>query len=210
VRAARTQKQKSLRHTYVPPLGPNVPKRGNALSRGIGRTMMQLGGWKFEGSVPDEPKFVMIVAPHTSNWDFFVGLWALFALGFRISFLGKHTIFVWPVKSFLRWLGGIPVQREVSRDRVAEAVGAFNASEKLLLVLAPEGTRKYVAEWKTGFYHMADGAHVPIVPVAFDYENRIVRIHPAFWTTGDRDADIAALQSLYRGVKGKHPENFAL
>jgi 1-acyl-sn-glycerol-3-phosphate acyltransferase len=210
VRAARTQKQKSLRHTYVPPLGPNVPKRGNALSRGIGRTMMQLGGWKFEGSVPDEPKFVMIVAPHTSNWDFFVGLWALFALGFRISFLGKHTIFVWPVKPFLRWLGGIPVQREVSRDRVAEAVGAFNASEKLLLVLAPEGTRKYVAEWKTGFYHMADGAHVPIVPVAFDFGNRIIRIHPAFWTTGDRDADIAALQSLYRGVKGKHPENFAL
>lgn len=195
---------------YVPTLGPNVPKRGNAVSRGIGRMMMTLGGWKFEGVVPDEPKFVLIVAPHTSNWDFFVGLWAYFALGFRISFLGKHTVFVWPFAPFLRWLGGIPVQREVSRDRVAEAVTAFNASEKMIFVLAPEGTRKYVPDWKTGFYYVADGAKVPIVPVAFDFERKIIRIHPPFWTTGDAAVDIGALKNFYRGVKGKHPKNFAL
>jgi len=195
---------------HVPPLGPNVPRRGTALERAFGRGMMQLTGWKFEGSIPDEPRFVMIVAPHTSNWDFFVGLWAYFALGFKGSFLAKHTVFVGPVGAFMRWLGGIPVDRSVSRDRVAESVDAFNASDKLVLILAPEGTRKFVPDWKTGFYHVADGARVPIVPVAFDFEHRLIRIFPLFRTSGDRDADIRALKDLYRGIKGKHPENFAL
>ena len=87
---------------YVPSLGPSVPKRGNALSHAIGRAMMTVMGWKFEGAFPDEPRFVMIIAPHTSNWDFIVGLWAYFALGFRASFLGKHTIFNWPLGP---WIG---------------------------------------------------------------------------------------------------------
>ena len=172
---------------------------------------MTLTGWKFEGAIPDEPKFVMIIAPHTSNWDFIVGLWAYFALGFRASFLGKHTLFeYWPVAPFMRWLGGIPVDRSVSRDRVSEAVHAFEASDQLILILAPEGTRKFVPEWKTGFYHMAHNAHVPIMPVAFDFENKVVGLYPLFRTTGAADADIDALQNLYRGIKGKHPENFAL
>lgn len=195
---------------YVPPLGPRIPWRGNAFTRSIGRTMMTLMGWSFEGTLPDEPKFVMIIAPHTSNWDFIVGLWAYFALGFRASWLGKHTIFKWPAGIFMRWLGGVPVERSVSRDRVREAVHAFDSSDQLILILAPEGTRKYVAEWKTGFYHVANNAKVPIVPVAFDFEHRVIRLFASFWTTGNADHDIAALQDLYRGIKGKHPENFAL
>ena len=195
---------------YVPALPPSVPRRGNAFSRALGRTIMTLTGWKFEGTIPDEPKFVIIVAPHTSNWDFFVGLWAYFAIGFRISFLGKHTVFVGPVGWFMRWLGGIPVVRTVHSDRVKENIAAFNAAEKMILVLAPEGTRKFVPEWKTGFYHVANGAKVPIVPVAFDFGNRVIRIFSPFWTTGNADLDIDALQDLYRGIKGRHPENFAL
>jgi 1-acyl-sn-glycerol-3-phosphate acyltransferase len=195
---------------HVPPLGPSVPRRGNAFSRFVGRTIMTLTGWKFEGSIPDEPKFVMIIAPHTSNWDFVVGLWAYFALGFRGSFLGKHTIFRWPLGVFMRWLGGIPVERSVSRDRVSESVQAFQSAEKLVLIIAPEGTRKFVPEWKTGFYHVAHNACVPIVPVVFDFGRRIIAILPAFRTTGNRDADIGALQDRYRGIKGRHPENFAL
>ena len=171
---------------------------------------MTLTGWTFEGTLPDEPKFVMIIAPHTSNWDFVVGLWAYFALGFRASFLGKHTIFKWPLGPFMRWLGGIPVERSVSRDRVSERVHVFESSEKLILIIAPEGTRKFVPEWKTGFYHVANNAHVPIVPVAFDFESHVIRLFPKFVTTGDADRDIGALQDLYRGIKGKHPENFAL
>lgn len=172
--------------------------------------MMTLMGWRFEGTFPDEPKFVMIIAPHTSNWDFIVGLWAYFALGFRGSFLGKHTIFKWPLGPFMRWLGGIPVERSVSRDRVSETVHAFERSKQLVLIIAPEGTRKFVPEWKTGFYHIANDARVPIVPVAFDFANRIIRVFAPFRPTGNADADIDALQNLYRGIKGKHPENFAL
>ena len=195
---------------HVPPLGPLVPSRGNAVSRTLGRVSMSLVGWKFEGAMPNEPKFVVIVVPHTSNWDFTLGVSALFALGFRVSFLGKHTLFKWPLGPFMRWLGGIPVERSVSRDRVAETIGAFNASEKLILAVAPEGTRKRVTEWKTGFYHVALGAGVPIVPVAFDYGRKTVRIGPAFRPTGNREADFVELKNFYRGVVAKRPENFQL
>jgi 1-acyl-sn-glycerol-3-phosphate acyltransferase len=202
---------KAYFHTmYVPELGPAVPRRGNAFSRLIGRTMMKAGGWKFEGTVPNEPKFVIIVVPHTSNWDFITGVAALFSLGFRISFLGKHTLFKWPLGIFMRWLGGIPVERSVSRDRVAETIGAFNSADKLILAVAPEGTRKLVKEWKTGFYHVAHGAHVPIVPVAFDYGANTIRLNPPFWTTGDAAQDMQSLKDFYRGVGAKNPENFQL
>ncbi len=171
---------------------------------------MSVSRWRFEGAVPDEPKFVLIVVPHTSNWDFIVGVEALFSLGFRVSFLGKHTLFKWPLGAFMRWLGGIPVERSVRRDRVAESIEAFNAADRLILAVAPEGTRKRVAEWKTGFYHVAHGAHVPIVPVAFDYGRKAVRLFPALWTTGDADADIERIKESYRGVVAKNPDNFQL
>ena len=194
---------------YVPPLGQRVPARGNAISRAIGRGAMSVNGWKFEGAMPNEPRFVVIVAPHTSNWDFPLGVAALFSLGFRVSFLGKHTLFKWPLGMFMRWLGGVPVDRSVSRDRVTEAIGAFRSSEKLVLAIAPEGTRKRVTEWKTGFYHVALGAGVPIVTVAFDYGRKTVRIGPPFRPSGERDADIAELKDFYRGIVARRPENFA-
>lgn len=192
----------------VPPLGPRVPSRGNAVSRSIGRAWLSLGGWRFEGAMPNEPKFVVIVAPHTSNWDFTLGVAALFALGFRVSFLGKHTLFKWPLGIFMRWLGGIPVERSVSRDRVGESVAAFNASDELILAVAPEGTRKPVTQWKTGFYHVAVGAGVPIVPVAFDYGRKVIGIGAQFRPTVDRDADIATLKDFYREVVARRPQNF--
>ena len=194
----------------VPPLGPKVPSRGNFVSRAIGRWSMSLVGWNFEGAMPNEPKFVVIVAPHTSNWDFTLGIAALFALGFRVSFLGKHTLFKWPFETFMRWLGGIPVERSVSRDRVSESVNAFNASEQLILAVAPEGTRKLVSGWKSGFYHVALGAGVPIVPVAFDYGQKVIRIGAPFLLTGESDSDIATLKEFYRGVIAKRPEKLQL
>ncbi len=160
--------------------------------------------------MPDEPKFVIVVVPHTSNWDFILGVEALFALGFRISFLGKHTLFKWPLGSFMRWLGGISVERTVRRDRVAETIAAFESVDRLILAVAPEGTRKRVTEWKTGFYHVAHGAHVPIVPVAFDYGRKVVRLDNPFWTTGDVAGDIRRIKDSYRGVVPKNPDNFQL
>jgi 1-acyl-sn-glycerol-3-phosphate acyltransferase len=172
--------------------------------------MMKITGWRIGGEMPNEPKFVIIVAPHTSNWDFPVGLWVLFALGFRGSFLAKHSLFKWPLGPLLKWLGGIPIDRGVHKMRVRGISDAFLKSEKMILVITPEGTRKYVKEWKSGFYYIADGAKVPIVPVAFDYAIKEVRIGAPFRTTGNREADIEELKNFFRGVKARIPANFAL
>lgn len=192
----------------IPKLGPNIPSRGNAFSHWLGRTAYALTGWHFVGPFPNLPKFVLIVEPHTSNWDFFVGLGALFALGIDVSFLGKDSLFRPPLSPILRWLGGIPVDRSVHRDRVAEMVTAFREHDRLILVLAPEGTRKRVKEWRTGFYHVAAGANVPIVPVAFDYGKKAIIIFDTFYPTGNADKDIAAIRALFANVTPKHPENY--
>lgn len=193
---------------YVPELGPNVPSRGNAFSRSLGRTALAISGWRFEGTMPDLPKFVAIVAPHTSNWDFFVGVGALFSLGLRISFLGKDSIFRGPGRPILRWLGGIAVDRSVSRDRVAEMIDVFRSRERLVIGITPEGTRKKVADWKSGFYHVAKGADVPILPVAFDYSRKTIVFFPPFNPTGDAKADIEFLKGLYRPVMASRPDKF--
>ncbi len=193
----------------VPELGPNVPSRGNAFSRWLGRASYSLTGWHIVGAMPDLPKFVLIVAPHTSNWDFFVGVGALFSLGLRVSYLGKESIFRGPTGRIMRWLGGIPVDRSVSRDSVTEMVDTFHGRDRLVFVFTPEGTRKRVEEWKTGFYHVAFGAKLPIVPVAFDYGRKAVIIGPPFYPTGDADRDIAKLRRSYSGVTARRPENFA-
>jgi len=193
---------------YVPELGPDVPSRGNAFSRTLGRTALNLAGWRMEGTLPPLPKFVVIVAPHTSNWDFFVGIGAVFSLGIRISFLGKDSLFRGLQGPIMRWLGGIPVDRSVSRDRVAEMVDVFKSRDKLVVGLTPEGTRKKVSEWKTGFYHVAKGAQVPILPVAFDYSHKKIIFFPSFTPTGDATRDIAFLKGLFRPTMAKSRENF--
>lgn len=167
-----------------------------------------MSGWHFIGAIPDLPKFVLIIAPHTSNWDFFVGVGALFSLGLKLQFLGKDSIFRWPIGLVMRWLGGIPVDRSVSRDRVSDSVAAFKSRDKLILGVAPEGTRKKVEEWKTGFYHVARGAGVPIVPVAFDYGKKAIIIGKPFTPTGDVEGDIEKLRAFFSDVTAKRPENY--
>ena len=174
----------------------------------MGRRALSTAGWHIDGTMPNEPKFVLIVAPHTSNWDFPLGIAALFAFGFRVSFMGKHTLFRGPLAIPMKWLGGIPVERAVKRDRVSESVAAFKASEKLILVIAPEGTRTYVPAWKTGFYHVAHGAGVPIVPVAFDFGPKVIRVGEPLLPTGDRDADISRLREYFRTSTGKVPAHY--
>jgi 1-acyl-sn-glycerol-3-phosphate acyltransferase len=192
----------------VPPLGPGIPGRGNAFSRSLGRTAYALTGWHFVGALPDLPKFVLIIAPHTSNWDFFVGVGALFSLGLKVEFFGKDSVFRWPIGLVMRWLGGIPVDRSVSKDRVSHSVAAFKARDKLVLGMAPEGTRTKVEEWKTGFYHVARGAGVPIVPVAFDYAKKAIIIGDPFTPTGDIAGDIEKLRGFFAKATAKRPENY--
>jgi 1-acyl-sn-glycerol-3-phosphate acyltransferase len=169
---------------------------------------MTITGWRFEGEYPDVPKSVIIVAPHTSNWDFPIGCMAYFAIGFRISFLAKHTVFGWPWGVFMRWLGGIPVERSVSKDRVAESIAAFNNADKMILVIAPEGTRKLVPRWKTGFYHVAHGARVPIVPIYFDFATKVIGVCRPFYTTGDVARDLSEIEKNFHGRTGQNPEQF--
>ena len=158
--------------------------------------------------MPPLPKFVVIVAPHTSNWDFFIGIATVYALGIRISFLGKDSLFRGPLGPMMRWLGGIAVDRSVSRDRVSEMVDVFRSRDRLVVGLTPEGTRKKVGDWKTGFYHVARGANVPIVPVAFDYSQKKIIFFPAFTPTGDAKRDIEFLKRLFRPGMAQRPQNF--
>jgi 1-acyl-sn-glycerol-3-phosphate acyltransferase len=172
--------------------------------RTLGRVALRVLGFRVEGDFPNLPKFVVIAAPHTSNWDFPVGLAAKLATGIGAAWIGKHTIFRWPFETILRWVGGIPVDRSASSDVVGQLVAEFARRPQMVLALAPEGTRKKVERWKTGFYRIAQGANVPIVPVALDFGNKAVRIMPAFTPTGDQDADIAELRRRFDNVRGKN------
>jgi 1-acyl-sn-glycerol-3-phosphate acyltransferase len=192
----------------VPVLGPSVPRRGNAFSRWLGRVGMALCRFRFEGSFPDIPRFVLIVAPHTSNWDFVVGLFAKLALGLRARFIAKHTLFRGPFGAFLRWMGGMPVDRRAPGGIVESAIEAMRSREKLCLVITPEGTRKKVAAWKAGFYRVAHGAGVPILPVAFDYRKRAIVFEPLFQPSGDYDADLPKLLAGFDASMAYRPENY--
>ena len=193
----------------VPSLGPSVPRRGNALTRGLGAFGMGLLGWRFEGAVPDRPKVVIVVAPHTSNWDFIVGVFAALALGFRFRFLGKDALFGPPLGWLMRWLGGISVNRQAP-DGVMEAAVASFRDEDFFLAITPEGTRRRVERWKTGFWRIAREAAVPVWTVAFDWSRRVVRLDPLFETSADREADVRTLRALYSASMARRPEAYGV
>jgi 1-acyl-sn-glycerol-3-phosphate acyltransferase len=192
----------------VPPFGPNVQRAHSGVAAALGRFCMGLTGWRFEGSVPDLRKMVLIVAPHTSNWDFAVGMQAKLALRLGCTFIGKHTLFHWPLGIFMRWLGGIPVDRKKASGFVGEVAAAVRAADQMTVVLAPEGTRTR-AQWKSGFYRIATEAGVPILPVGFDYSRRVVFFARLFHPTGDYEQDLPQLRAYYRPEMGMRPENYA-
>jgi 1-acyl-sn-glycerol-3-phosphate acyltransferase len=185
----------------VPELPDALPRRSNALAKAVCRTLLAIGAWRVEGEFPPLPKQVAIVAPHTSNWDFIVGILAVFAIGIRVRFLIKHTLFWPPLGWFFTWCGGIPVNRTAPQGLVAQAVEIIERAPQIFLAITPEGTRKG-KEWKSGFYRIAYEAKVPIFPVIFDGPARRIRFCPAFQPTGDYDADLPELLKLYEGVRG--------
>ncbi len=189
-------------------LPPLVPRQGGALSAGIGRLAMRLSGWRFQGPFADVGRAVLIVAPHTSNWDFPVGLMAKFAMRLGVHWMGKHTIFRWGLGHVWRPLGGIAVDRRAPQGVVTGVLEQFKQRERLLLGIAPEGTRKYVAQWKSGFYRIALAAGVPILPIAFDYRRRLVIFFPLFHPTGDYEADLAQLKRHFTRDMAYRPEHY--
>jgi 1-acyl-sn-glycerol-3-phosphate acyltransferase len=189
-------------------LGNQVPVRGNVLTVAFGRAVLRLLGWRLQVEVPNVPKAVVILAPHTSGWDFVIGMAAALALGLHAHWLGKHTLFRWPFGGFFRWLGGMAVDRSAAHGVVLEIDAAFRRSGRLFLALAPEGTRRRAA-WKTGFYHIARSAGVPIIPAFLDYGHRVVGTFPPLEPGTDMAADLARLRVLYAGVQARYPERFA-
>jgi len=191
--------------TRVPELPPSFPRRGNALTRAFGRWMLGLLGWRVEGEFPDRPKLLAIVAPHTTNWDFPIGLAAVYALGLRVRFLGKHTLFRPPLGWLMRWWGGIPVIRDSPQGAVAQVVEVIEREPAIFLAVTPAGTRKRGTPWRSGFYHIAHAAGVPILPIAFDGDRRAIVLFELFRTSGDYDADLPRLMAPYDGIRGVKP-----
>ncbi|MDA1117691.1 MAG: lysophospholipid acyltransferase family protein [Proteobacteria bacterium] len=186
-----------------PELPPSLPRRGNALTKALARGLLTLFGWRVDGEFPDRAKMIAIVAPHTSNWDFIVGILVVFSLGLRVRFLGKHTLFNPPLGGLMRWLGGTPVVRDTPQGAVGDAVEMISKEEQVLLGIAPQGTRTRGKPWRSGFYNIALAARVPLLPAAFDYGRKALRLFPLFEPSGDYEADLAQLQSLYRDVRGR-------
>lgn len=187
-----------------------LPRRGSRVGRTLALVALRALGWSVAGPFPQLPKAVIVVAPHTSNWDFVVGVLAMLGLGLRISWLGKHTLFVWPLRALMRWLGGVPVRRGQAAGVVNQAVTAFRERESMLLALAPEGTRKAVDRWHGGFSRIASEAGVPVVPVALDWGRREVRIGAPVAPSGDPRSDEAVLRPFYDGATARRAEYWKL
>ena len=169
----------------------------------IGRLGLSILGWKTKGQVPDLKKFVLICAPHTSNWDFVFFLLMVFKFRMRVYWMGKEAMFRPPFRTLLLWLGGIPIDRSRSANTVSQMANAFDRADQLIIALAPSGTRSRDVGWKTGFYHIAREAGVPIVCGFVDYKRRTGGIGPAFFPKGDTRRELKQIQSFYRDKSGR-------
>lgn len=167
---------------------------------------MKLIGWQLSGALPTSPQYLIIVGPHTSNWDFIIGIIARGALGERIHFLGKHQLFIPPWGWLFRAMGGSPVDRRKNNNLVDGVVQLFREQANFKLALAPEGTRSPVKRWKAGFYHIACKAQVPIVCVGLDFGSKKVIINPSFAVTGEIEKDMNQIMAFYRTIVGRHPK----
>ncbi len=191
-------------------IGASVARRGTAFSRGLGALVLRLMGWRIEGAVADVPKMVLIGAPHTSNMDGVMAMIVLTTLGLRASTMIKDTAFKGVMGIVLRWFGAIPINRRSPKGVVEQSVDAFRDNEKLILLIAAEGTRSRAKEFKRGFYHIAAAAQVPIVLAAVHYQKKIVTFGPGIVPTGNYAADFARMMEFYRAhASPRHPERLS-
>lgn len=170
---------------------------------------LRILGWKLTGNFPSHlKKYVVIAAPHTSWHDFYIAILARNVSGEKINFIGKNSLFKGPFGFFFRALGGTPVDRTQSNNLVDAIVQIFNSKEEFRLGLSPEGTRKKVDKWKTGFYYIAKGANVPIVMATLDFGKKEVKVSDPYTITDAIEKDLAFFHNYYKDVKGKHPDQF--
>ncbi|MBS0612136.1 MAG: lysophospholipid acyltransferase family protein [Proteobacteria bacterium] len=188
-----------------PPLAPQVNSRWRRI---FGILLMRLVGWRIVGNLPNTRKFVLIVAPHTSNWDFFYGALAYFVLRLDTTWLVKETAIRGPLGALAKHFGAAPIDRSHANHVVQAYLREFQKRERICLTITPEGTRKKVPEWKRGFYHVAVGAKVPILPVAFDYRTRHIVLNHPIQPTGDIDADLPRIKQYFCKEMARHPEQY--
>ncbi|SOD54869.1 1-acyl-sn-glycerol-3-phosphate acyltransferases [Pseudoxanthomonas wuyuanensis] len=186
----------------IPPNMPQVPR--NRFTRWIARRFLRAFGWRVVGTLPDIPKLVLIVAPHSSNWDGIWGMAAKIAMGFQVRVLGKAQLFWWPLAPLLRKLGVVPIDRSSPQGTVEQAIGLINGAERMWFALTPEGTRKRVQKWKSGFWKIARGANVPILMAYFHYPEKTIGIGGLFHPSDDVEADMAKIREWYRPWVGKN------
>ncbi|MBW2260691.1 MAG: lysophospholipid acyltransferase family protein [Deltaproteobacteria bacterium] len=167
---------------------------------------METLGWRLHDQLPDIDKYLVIGGPHTSNWDFVLGLMCMEAIGLKRVWIGKHQLFRWPHGWFFRWIGGIPVNRSSSHNFVDQVVEIYDRSEKLAFTMAPEATRSKTDHWKTGFYYIARGAGVPILLGYLDYSCKEGGAGPLIHPTGDIEADFETIREFYSTKRGLNPE----
>ncbi|HSM17537.1 MAG TPA: lysophospholipid acyltransferase family protein [Gemmatimonadales bacterium] len=195
------------------PLPVIAPKTPEGLLERIANGLLRLIRWRVVGTMPQVPKSVVIVAPHTSNWDLPIGLVLGFASGllrqWPYGFMMKHTVFRWPVAGLMRAIGGLPIDRSRPHDIVPQMADELRGHERFLLVITPEGTRKRTEYWRSGFYHIAAAAGVPIIPVTFDYPRRECRMGEPIHPSGNLDHDLMAIRRFYQGATAKRPEKAA-
>ncbi|MEE9433162.1 MAG: lysophospholipid acyltransferase family protein [Sphingorhabdus sp.] len=162
-------------------------------------------GWRAVGEIPEPRRFVIVAAPHTSNWDFpnFLGLAG--DLGIRPHFMAKQALFRWPWRRFMLDMGGVPIDRSSANNVVDQMVAEFSRRDEFMLTIAPEGTRGAVSRWRTGFYQIAVAAKVPMVMGMMDYEKKSGGLGPAIMPTGDYQADMKKIMEVYRSVVPRHP-----
>lgn len=200
-------KLKQLTHKS---LGDKVPRRGGSISPPIARRLFKLLGWKAVGEIPNVPKAVFLALPHTSNFDGLYAIPLILGLDLDINIMGKDSLFKYPILArFFKWAGIIPINRSKRGTVLQASIDRLKSSESLYLGLAPEGTRDYTDKWKTGFYYIADGAQVPIIPVAMDYKTKEIRFLKPVYTTGDYDKDVMKIVEQYKGVVPKYPEKMS-
>lgn len=177
------------------------------LLRGLAIVLLKLLGWKAVGKPVEGARFVLIGAPHTSNWDFPLMLMVVLQLRLRVYWMGKHSLFPFPFAGFMKWLGGIPVDRRRNQNLVDQTVQQYNENPALVVLVPPEGTRAKVKEWKTGFYHIAVNAGVPILMGYVDAATKEAGLADFFYTTGDIEKDMPAIRAFYADKVGINPEN---
>ena len=193
------------KYPFLIPVPPNAPRvKPSRLARWIGRSILRLGGWRVIGELPDVSRLVLIGAPHSSNWDGIWGFAAKLGLGLDIKILGKRELFWWPLSLLLDALGVIAIDRGRSSGVVEQVAAMLRGREQLWFGLAPEGTRKPVEHWRSGFLKIARAADVPVLPVYFHYPERVIGVGPLFHVGDDAEADMRRIREWYRPWKGRN------